>query len=57
MVADVDQWIDIAKECKYLPENDLKVLFFTFEYVRLTFAVVNLFPFYLQTILIIIRLT
>ena len=25
MVADVDQWIDIAKECKYLPEQDLKV--------------------------------
>jgi hypothetical protein len=25
MVADVDQWIDIAKECKYLPEHDLKV--------------------------------
>ncbi len=26
MVADVDQWIDIAKECKYLPEQDLKVM-------------------------------
>ena len=25
MVGDVDQWIDIAKECKYLPEQDLKV--------------------------------
>ena len=24
-MADVDQWIDIAKQCKYLPENDLKV--------------------------------
>ena len=22
---DVDKWIAIAKECKYLPENDLKV--------------------------------
>ena len=22
---DVDRWIGIAKECKYLPENDLKV--------------------------------
>jgi hypothetical protein len=22
---DVDKWIEIAKECKYLPENDLKV--------------------------------
>ena len=25
MVGDVDHWIDLAKECKYLPENDLKV--------------------------------
>lgn len=25
-MADVDRWIDIAKECEYLPENDLKVL-------------------------------
>jgi hypothetical protein len=24
-MADLDKWIDIAKECKYLPENDLKV--------------------------------
>nr|CAD7400575.1 unnamed protein product [Timema cristinae]CAD7427724.1 unnamed protein product [Timema monikensis] len=23
-MADIDKWIDIAKECKYLPENDLK---------------------------------
>ena len=22
---DVERWIEIAKECKYLPENDLKV--------------------------------
>ena len=22
---DLDRWIGIAKECKYLPENDLKV--------------------------------
>ena len=22
---DVDQWIEIAQQCKYLPENDLKV--------------------------------
>jgi hypothetical protein len=21
----LDDWIEIAKECKYLPENDLKV--------------------------------
>ena len=25
-MADLDRWIDIAKECKYLPEHDLKVL-------------------------------
>jgi hypothetical protein len=25
-MADIDKWIDIAKECKYLPENDLKVI-------------------------------
>ncbi|EFN88786.1 serine/threonine-protein phosphatase 6 catalytic subunit [Harpegnathos saltator] len=25
-MSDVDRWIDIAKECKYLPENDLKKL-------------------------------
>ena len=24
-MADVDKWIEITKECKYLPENDLKV--------------------------------
>ena len=24
-MADLNQWIDIAKQCKYLPENDLKV--------------------------------
>ena len=24
-MADLDRWIDIAKECKYLPEHDLKV--------------------------------
>lgn len=24
-MADVDKWIAIAKECKYLPESDLKV--------------------------------
>lgn len=23
--SDVDKWIEIAKQCKYLPENDLKV--------------------------------
>ncbi|XP_012254206.2 serine/threonine-protein phosphatase 6 catalytic subunit [Athalia rosae] len=25
-MSDIDKWIDIAKECKYLPENDLKKL-------------------------------
>ena len=24
---DIEKWVDIAKECKYLPENDLKVLY------------------------------
>ena len=28
-MTDVDQWIEIAKDCKYLPENDLKVIFNT----------------------------
>lgn len=25
-MTDLDKWIEIAKECKYLPENDLKCL-------------------------------
>lgn len=25
-MADLDKWIEIVKECKYLPENDLKKL-------------------------------
>lgn len=25
-MAELDKWIDIAKSCKYLPENDLKKL-------------------------------
>lgn len=25
-MGDVDKWIDIVKECKYLPENELKKL-------------------------------
>lgn len=25
-MAELDKWIEIAKECKYLPENDLKLL-------------------------------
>lgn len=24
-MSDLDKWIEIAKECKYLPENDLMV--------------------------------
>ena len=24
-MAEIDKWIEIAKECNYLPENDLKV--------------------------------
>ena len=28
----VDKWIDIAKECKYLPENDLKVMILTYSF-------------------------
>lgn len=24
-MSDIDKWLEIAKECKYLPENDLKV--------------------------------
>lgn len=26
MSADLDRWIEIAKNCKYLPENELKVI-------------------------------
>jgi serine/threonine-protein phosphatase 6 catalytic subunit len=26
MGVDLDKWIDIVKDCKYLPENDLKKL-------------------------------
>lgn len=25
MTVSLDQWVEIAKDCKYLPENDLKV--------------------------------
>ena len=28
-MADLDRWIEIAKDCKYLPENDLKVDIYT----------------------------
>ena len=24
-MAEIEKWIEVAKECKYLPENDLKV--------------------------------
>ena len=26
-ISDVDRWIETAKKCQYLPENDLKVSF------------------------------
>ena len=26
MAAEIDKWIEISRDCKYLPENDLKVL-------------------------------
>lgn len=26
MMGDLDKWIEVAKQCKYLPENDLKQL-------------------------------
>lgn len=25
-MAELDKWIEITKQCKYLPENDLKLL-------------------------------
>lgn len=25
-MADLDRWIDLVKDCRYLPENDLKKL-------------------------------
>ena len=25
-MAEIDKWVEIAKQCKYLPENDLKVM-------------------------------
>lgn len=25
-MSDLDKWIEVAKQCKYLPENDLKQL-------------------------------
>ena len=26
-MSEIDRWIEIAKECNYLPENDLKVTY------------------------------
>lgn len=26
MATEIDKWIEISRDCKYLPENDLKVL-------------------------------
>jgi len=28
-MAEIDRWIEITKECNYLPENDLKVKYMT----------------------------
>ena len=30
MTINIDQWVEFAKDCKYLPENDLKVCIFLF---------------------------
>jgi serine/threonine-protein phosphatase 6 catalytic subunit len=35
MAANVDRWLDIVKECQYLPENELKVRFFIVSYLTL----------------------
>jgi len=34
MTINIDQWVEISKDCKYLPENDLKVCidFFVFSF-------------------------
>lgn len=34
-MTDVDKWISISKECKYLPENDLKASRVCFVYLLL----------------------
>ena len=31
-MSEIDRWIEIAKECSYLPENDLKVTYTTVSY-------------------------
>lgn len=36
-MSDVDNWIEIAKQCKYLPENDLKVILFIYFVDKLPF--------------------
>ena len=29
---ELDEWIQLAKTCQYLPENDLKVRFFNYDF-------------------------
>jgi len=29
---DIDHWVEIASNCKYLPENDLKVIIVVYIY-------------------------
>ena len=36
--SDLDQWIEVAKECKYLPENDLKVQAISSCHIRASFS-------------------
>lgn len=33
-MSEVDKWIEIAKQCKYLPENDLKVGFILYNLTK-----------------------
>lgn len=46
MSQDLDKWIEIAKGCKYLPENELKVKTLAFIYfkseLKLKFLLLNL---------------
>ena len=40
-MAEIEKWIEVAKECKYLPENDLKVscyIIYTKNIVTLNFS-------------------
>lgn len=46
-MGEIDKWIDIAKQCKYLPENDLKVCAIHGDFVSffITFVLENFFRF------------